>query len=73
MSVLGIILVAGSVANLHSWAKVIASIFLSQRRQLSRAIKINEGAPLSALGAEVSLMTDMVSVIDIQLISLITQ
>lgn len=56
-------LVAGTLANIHAWAKALSSLFISQGRHLKKALKNNEGAPLTALGAEVSLMTDMVKVI----------
>lgn len=51
-------------ANLHIWAKAVTSMFVSQAKQLRRSIKQNEGAPLTALGAEVALMADMVKVSD---------
>lgn len=60
--VIGAILLAGSLANIHSWARAFSSLFFSQGRHLKRAFKSNEGAPLTALGAEVSVMTDMVKV-----------
>jgi len=59
---LGAILLAGTVANLHSWAKALNSLLFSQSHHLQRAIKLNEGAPLTALGGEVALLTDMVKV-----------
>lgn len=60
--IIGGILVAGTLANIHAWAKALGSLFVSQSRHLKKALKNNEGAPLTALGAEVSLMTDMVKV-----------
>ncbi|XP_037926963.1 kinase D-interacting substrate of 220 kDa isoform X3 [Hermetia illucens] len=51
-------------ANLHIWAKAVTSMFVSQAKQLRRSIKQNEGAPLTALGAEVALMADMVKCLD---------
>lgn len=42
--------------------KFFQNLFFSQSRQLKKAIRVNEGAPLTALGAEVSIMTDMVKV-----------
>lgn len=57
------VLIAGSLANIHAWVKALGSLFMSQSRHLKRALKNNEGAPLTALGAEVSLMTDMIKVI----------
>lgn len=60
--IIGGILVAGTLANIHAWAKALCSLFISQSRHLKKALKNNEGAPLTALGAEVSLMTDMVKV-----------
>lgn len=62
MYIIGGILIAGTLANIHAWAKALASLFISQSRHLKRALKNNEGAPLTALGIEVSLMTDMVKV-----------
>lgn len=60
--IIGAILLAGFVANIQSWARAFASLFFSQSRHLKRTMKTNEGAPLTALGAEVSIMTDMVKV-----------
>lgn len=60
--VVGAILLAGSLANIHSWARAFSSLFFSQGRHLKRTFQMNEGAPLTALGAEVSIMTDMVKV-----------
>lgn len=60
--IIGGILIAGTLANIHAWAKALSSLFVSQSRHLKKALKNNEGAPLTALGAEVSLMTDMVKV-----------
>lgn len=57
-------LLAGIVANLHSWAKAFASLFISQSRHLRRSMSRHEGIILTALGAEVSLMTDMVKCLD---------
>lgn len=62
MYIIGGILIAGTLANIHAWAKALASLFISQSRHLKRALKNNEGAPLTALGVEVSLMADMVKV-----------
>lgn len=55
-------MVAASLANIHSWMKALGALFVSQSLHLKRALRNNEGAPLTALGAEVSLMTDMVKV-----------
>lgn len=49
--------------NLHVIAKAFGSLFISQGRHLKRSVRSNGGAPLTALGSEVSLMTDMVKVI----------
>ncbi|XP_031633089.1 kinase D-interacting substrate of 220 kDa isoform X3 [Contarinia nasturtii] len=62
--IIGGILIAGTLANIHAWAKALCSLFISQSRHLKKALKNNEGAPLTALGAEVSLMTDMVKCLD---------
>lgn len=50
--------------NLHVIAKALRSLFFSQSRHLRRALRSNESAPLTALGAEVALMTDMVKCLD---------
>lgn len=60
--IIGGLLIAGTLANIHAWTKALGSLFISQSRHLKKALKNNEGAPLTALGAEVSLMTDMVKV-----------
>ncbi|KFB51271.1 hypothetical protein ZHAS_00019318 [Anopheles sinensis] len=57
-------LVSGAIANLHAWSKLIGALFMSQGKHLKRAFNSNEAAPLTALGAEVSLMTDMVRCLD---------
>uniref|UniRef100_A0AAG5DLJ4 KAP NTPase domain-containing protein n=1 Tax=Anopheles atroparvus TaxID=41427 RepID=A0AAG5DLJ4_ANOAO len=57
-------LLAGAIANLHAWSKLIGALFMSQGKHLKRAFNSNEAAPLTALGAEVSLMTDMVRCLD---------
>ncbi|XP_021704250.1 kinase D-interacting substrate of 220 kDa isoform X4 [Aedes aegypti] len=57
-------LLAGTIANLHAWSKLIGALFMSQGKHLKRAFNNNEAAPLTALGAEVSLMTDMVRCLD---------
>lgn len=61
--VLGAILLAGVLANLHAWAKAMNSLFFSQGRYLKQIIKSNEGG-LAALGSEVMLMADMVKCLD---------
>lgn len=48
--------------HLHVLAKAMSSLFISQGRHLRRAVRTNEGAPLTAMGTEVALMTDMVKV-----------
>lgn len=60
--IIGGILTAGALANIHAWLKALGSLFVSQSRHLKKTLKNNEGAPLTALGTEVSLMTDMVKV-----------
>lgn len=60
--IIGATLCAAAVANIAAWLRVIGALFMSQSRHLKRAMKNNEGAPLIALGAEVSLMADMVKV-----------
>lgn len=60
--ILGAVLLAGFMANIQAWARAFASLFFSQSRHLKRTLKMNEGAPLTALGAEVSMMTDMIKV-----------
>ncbi|XP_030381684.1 kinase D-interacting substrate of 220 kDa isoform X3 [Scaptodrosophila lebanonensis] len=50
--------------NLHVLAKVCGSLFTSHIRQLKRAVRSSESAPLTMLGAEVAMMTDMVKCLD---------
>ncbi|KAL5286345.1 KIDINS220 family protein [Megaselia abdita] len=50
--------------NLHVILKALKSLFFSQSRHLRRALRSNESAPLTTLGAEVALMTDMVKCLD---------
>lgn len=57
-------LLAGTIANLHAWSKLIGALFMSQGKHLKRSFNSNEAAPLTALGAEVSLMTDMIRCLD---------
>lgn len=61
--VLGGVLLAGALANIQAWARAFSSLFFSQHRHLKKAFRSNEGAPLTALGTEVSIMTDMVKVL----------
>ncbi|XP_037040585.1 kinase D-interacting substrate of 220 kDa isoform X5 [Bradysia coprophila] len=42
----------------------LKNLFFSQSRHLKKSLKSHEGAPLTALGAEVSIMTDMVKCLD---------
>ncbi|XP_039956625.1 kinase D-interacting substrate of 220 kDa isoform X6 [Bactrocera tryoni] len=58
------ILVTIICTNLHGLAKAFGSLFISQGRHLRRSVRLNEGAPLTAMGAEVALMTDMVKCLD---------
>lgn len=62
--VVAAVLLAGCLANLSAWAKAFGSLFFSQSRRLKRSLNSNEGSPLTALGAEVSIMTDMVACLD---------
>lgn len=48
--------------NSHSHESLFQNLFFSQSRHLKKSLKSNEGAPLTALGSEVSIMTDMVKV-----------
>ncbi|XP_039435567.1 kinase D-interacting substrate of 220 kDa isoform X4 [Culex pipiens pallens] len=57
-------LLAGTIANLHAWSKLIGALFMSQGKHLKRSFNSSEAAPLTALGAEVSLMTDMIRCLD---------
>ncbi|KAH8271586.1 hypothetical protein KR018_010142 [Drosophila ironensis] len=50
--------------HLHVLAKVCVSLFTSHIRQLKRAVRSSETAPLTMLGAEVAVMTDMVKCLD---------
>lgn len=61
---LAVFLIASILANIHSWAKAFASLFISQSRHLKRSMKKHEGVILTALGAEVELMTNMVKCLD---------
>lgn len=60
--ILGGILVAGAFVNLNAWAKAFNTIFFSQGRYLKQIMKSNEG--LTALGAEVLMLSDMVKCLD---------
>lgn len=60
--VICIILASLIFTNLHVIAKALGALFTSQGRSLKRTVRSNEGAPLTALGNEVALMTDMVKV-----------
>ncbi|XP_017838266.1 kinase D-interacting substrate of 220 kDa isoform X2 [Drosophila busckii] len=50
--------------HLHVLAKICGSLFISHKRQLKRAVRSQECAPLTMLGAEVAVMTDMVKCLD---------
>ncbi|XP_033155617.1 kinase D-interacting substrate of 220 kDa isoform X1 [Drosophila mauritiana] len=50
--------------HLHVLAKVFVSLFTSHIRVLKRAVRSSESAPLTMLGAEVAVMTDMVKCLD---------
>lgn len=60
--ILGGILVAGAFVNMNAWAKAFNTIFFSQGRYLKQIMKSNEG--LTALGAEVMMLSDMVKCLD---------
>lgn len=60
--VLGGILAAGAFVNLNAWAKMLNTIFFSQRRYLRQIMKSNEG--LTALSAEVNMLCEMVICLD---------
>lgn len=60
--ILGGILVAGAFMNVNAWAKAFQTIFFSQGRYLKKIMKSNEG--LTALGAEVMMLSDMVKCLD---------
>ncbi|XP_055837815.1 kinase D-interacting substrate of 220 kDa isoform X2 [Episyrphus balteatus] len=62
--VIAAILITVVCTNLHVLAKAFGSLFVSQGRHLRKSVRHNEGAPLSALGTEVALMTDMVKCLD---------
>ncbi|XP_055697387.1 kinase D-interacting substrate of 220 kDa isoform X1 [Phlebotomus papatasi] len=61
---LGSVLLVGFVGNLHSWAKALRALFFSQGRQLKKAMTSADHSSLTALGAEVSLMADMIRCLD---------
>ncbi|XP_046866201.1 kinase D-interacting substrate of 220 kDa isoform X7 [Drosophila willistoni] len=62
--VIAAVLVTLICTHLHVLAKVFGSLFTSHKRQLKRAVRSNETAPLTMLGAEVAVMTDMVKCLD---------
>lgn len=61
--ILGGVLLAGAIANLHAWAKALNTIFFSQGRYLKQIMKSNESG-LTALGTEVMMMADMIRCLD---------
>ncbi|XP_017960470.1 kinase D-interacting substrate of 220 kDa isoform X3 [Drosophila navojoa] len=62
--VIAAVLVTLICTHLHVLAKVCGSLFISHKRQLKRAVRSNENAPLTLLGAEVAVLTDMVKCLD---------
>ncbi|XP_060660122.1 LOW QUALITY PROTEIN: kinase D-interacting substrate of 220 kDa [Drosophila nasuta] len=62
--VIAAVLVGLICTHLHVLAKVFGSLFISHKRQLKRAVRSNENAPLTLLGAEVAVLTDMVKCLD---------
>ncbi|XP_023162463.2 kinase D-interacting substrate of 220 kDa isoform X2 [Drosophila hydei] len=62
--VIAAVLVTLICTHLHVLAKVCGSLFISHKRQLKRAVRSNENAPLTMLGAEVAVLTDMVKCLD---------
>ncbi|XP_073848300.1 ankyrin repeat-rich membrane spanning isoform X7 [Musca autumnalis] len=62
--VISAILITIICTNLHVLAKAFGALFTSQGRHLKRTIRSSEGAPLTALGSEVALMTDMIKCLD---------
>ncbi|KAL9922482.1 ankyrin repeat-rich membrane spanning isoform 5-T8 [Glossina fuscipes fuscipes] len=62
--VICVVLISIICTNLHVLAKALGALFISQGRHLKRTVRSSEGAPLTALGAEVALMTDMVKCLD---------
>ncbi|XP_034480046.1 kinase D-interacting substrate of 220 kDa isoform X6 [Drosophila innubila] len=62
--VVAAVLVTLICTHLHVLAKVFGSLFISHKRQLKRAVRSNENAPLTLLGAEVAVLTDMVKCLD---------
>ncbi|KRF80420.1 kinase D-interacting substrate of 220 kDa isoform X3 [Drosophila virilis] len=62
--VIAALLVTLICTHLHVLAKVCGSLFISHKRQLKRAVRSNENAPLTMLGAEVAVLTDMVKCLD---------
>uniref|UniRef100_A0A1L8DIU7 Uncharacterized protein n=1 Tax=Nyssomyia neivai TaxID=330878 RepID=A0A1L8DIU7_9DIPT len=61
---LGSVLLVGFVGNLHSWARAVRALFFSQGRQMKKSMISADHASLTALGAEVSLMADMIKCLD---------
>lgn len=62
--VIAAVLVTLICTHLHVLAKVFGSLFISHKRQLKRAVRSNENAPLTMLGGEVAVLTDMVKCLD---------
>ncbi|XP_032590955.1 kinase D-interacting substrate of 220 kDa isoform X1 [Drosophila grimshawi] len=62
--VIAAVLVTLICTHLHVLAKICGSLFISHKRQLKRAVRSNENAPLTMLGAEVAVLTDMVKCLD---------
>lgn len=61
---LGSVLLVAVIGNLRTWVKVVQSLFFSQGRQVRRVMRNSPENSLTALGLEVSLMTDMVQCLD---------
>lgn len=61
---LGSVLLVAFIGNLRTWVKVVQSLCFSQGRQVRRVMRNSPENSLTALGLEVSLMTDMVQCLD---------
>lgn len=61
---LGSVLLVAVIGNLRTWVKVVQSLCFSQGRQVRRVMRSSPENSLTALGLEVSLMTDMVQCLD---------
>ncbi|KAH8413651.1 hypothetical protein KR222_002792, partial [Zaprionus bogoriensis] len=62
--VITLVLVTLIFMHLHVLAKVFGALCVSHKQQLKRGVRSNKNAPLTMLGAEVAVLTDMVKCLD---------